>query len=130
MLSNEISANIIFSDSFGCVSQERALRVVEEKTAFLQEVKLSFAVQNSDGVMTFTSNETYKDRPFVTIKIDCSISGVNGFGVQTPSVQISAVHRLHFFAASLPNFRTGRRIVIIPDNVVLVSAKRVTVGQN
>ena len=128
LAAREISANIAVSAGIGCVSEEKAQEIVLKKTAILQERALTFNVQNTDGVMSFTSNEQYKGKPFVVVKIDCSPSGVNGGGIGSPSVQVQAVHRMRFFIASLPNLKTGERIVIIPDNFVFVSTKVATLG--
>lgn len=127
----EISANIVLDDEYRCVNQEDALSIIKKKTAFLQEKNLSFDTNILNNIMTFTSNESYKGKPFVVVKIDCTLSGFNPGKYQPAAqVQLQAVHRLHFFAASLPNFRTGKRIVIIPDNVVLVSTKVATLSRN
>ena len=130
LVAREISANIAISEGLGCVSEERAQEIILKKTAILQERTLSFAQSKADKVMTFTSNEQYKGKPFVVVKIDCSPAGVNGGEQNAPSVQVQAVHRMRFFIASLPNLKTGERIVIIPDNFVFVSSKVVTLGQN
>lgn len=114
----DVASNIVLGDSLGCVSPEEMTSIVKKKTAFLQEKSLSFSYNDLDGVTTIQSNELYRGKPFVAAKIDCSFSQHN-----LPKVQMQSVHKLHFFSASLPNFKTAERIILIPDNVVFTSTK-------
>jgi len=128
LAARDISANLALLEDSGCSASGEALNVVSAKTDFLQERQLTFNVKAVDNVVTYTSNEKFKDNPFVVVKVDCS--GRLAPFQPARTVQVQATHRLHFFAASLPDFRTGRRIVIIPSSVMLVSSKIAEVSRN
>lgn len=122
----DVAANIVLSEGYGCATQDEMLSIVKRKTAILQEREISFVANTVDGVTTLVSNEQYKGKPFVTAKIDCYAPA--GSVRTSPSVQLQSVHKMHFFRASLPNLRTGERIIIIPDNVMFTSSKIFTAG--
>ena len=129
----EISANVALSNLHDCISEAQAKKIVEDRTAILQFAKLSFnSSKNAKGdVMTFASTaKNSEGTPLVTVKIDCSKDGkIVHSGNMAPIVQVRAVHFLHFFIASFPNFRTGKRIIIIPESVNLTSTKIVTMAR-
>ena len=130
LAADEIAANLALVDGFGCYMSEEAKNVITNKTAFLQERKISFSSQITNNANTYTSNESFKGKPFVVVKVDCIKNSASSASSSSFSVQLQAVHRLHFFSASLPNFRTGSRITIIPDNVTLISKKKSVLTKN
>lgn len=128
LAAREISSNLALIETNACSDSAEVSDIIAKKTAFLQERQISFSVNAAENVATYTSNESFKGNPFVVVKIDCNGRFSSFLPEQT--VQVEAAHRLHFFAASLPDFRTGKRIVIIPSSVVLVSSKIGEVARN
>lgn len=127
----EISANISLLNDFGCNNSVETQNIIRRKTSILSNRQLTFNYQKNGNENTYTSNEVFQGSPIAVVKIDCTSDDRNIHSLQSaPTVQLQAKHQLMFFSASLPNFRTGERIIIIPNNVNLVSTKKVTLGQN
>lgn len=113
----DISSNLALLDNLGC-GDAQTKDIIEKKTQILASgINLTYKPDGNG----YVSEQSYAGTPFVTVKLDCS--------QKPPSLQIQSVHRLILISASLPNFKTGRRIVIIPDNVRFTSTKKVTLGK-
>ncbi|MBQ2870465.1 pilus assembly protein [bacterium] len=126
----DLSANLALLENWGC-NDASTPDIVARKTSILASgVNLTFNSNTENFVTTYESEQLYGGKPFVRVKINCTPPNINGGSTSVaPVVQIQSVHKLLFMGTSLPNFRTGERIVIIPDNVTLTSTQKVTVGQ-
>jgi hypothetical protein len=122
MALQDVASNLALLDGQGCTNSNEVIDVLKNKTRYLNVGDLDFNVtQNPSLVYFYTSNQTFKGVPYLTAMVDCS--GVANEPV-VPIVQLKSVHRLMFFSARLPDFRSGREaIVLIPDKVELVSSK-------
>ena len=123
----DISSNIALLDGNPCVFDNNIQNLIIERTGILHPIDLTYAIKTDTNKITYTSNQQYNGNPIVTVNIDCSVSSDNI--TLSPTVQLKVAHKLMFFAASLPNFRTGERIEIIPSNINFVSSKSATVRQ-
>ena len=122
-VAKEISANIALLDN-PCDSSSIS-NIIAEKTAILHPVPLTYTSKKNEKVTTLTSTQQYDSKPIVVAKIDCSATDV--YDEPLPILQMTSAHKLMFFSASLPNFKTGGRIEIIPQNVTFVSSKNITI---
>ena len=124
-VAKEISANIALLDN-PCNNSD-VTNIIIEKTAILHPVPLTYTIKKNGKVTSFTSIQQYDKKPIVEAKIDCS--AMNVYDEPLPILQMTSAHKLMFFSASLPNFKTGERIEIIPKNVTFVSSKNITISK-
>lgn len=135
MVNEEVGANIILEDysamEFGkrCVAVAPAVAVLQSKTKVLAPASVSFQKEPVivEGDEPFASYEILSEqkmggKPVVKLSIDCRNPMQNGI-----TTQLSSMHRVMFFAISLPNF-SGKRIEIIPKNAELISTKNTKIG--
>lgn len=128
MAAQTVSANLALLDGHGCNTSKvnDVASLLQKKTSYLNLKKVSFNYSKpSSNMHLYTSTQAYKGRPYLTVAINCSSNS----DPIIPTVQFKSIHRLMFFSASLPNFRTGERIEIIPDNVMFVSSKHSSVSE-
>ena len=120
-VAKEISANIALLDN-PCANRAEILNIIRERSAILHPSALTYTTK-ADG--TIVTTQRYSSSPILEAKIDCSIT--DSYNMPLPILQMKAAHKLMFFSASLPNFKTGERIVIIPQNVSFISSKNITI---
>ena len=123
----DISSNIALLDGNICTTRNDVKDIITKRTAILHPTSLSYSSNTNGNMINYISNQQYKNTPIVNVNIDCNVS--TEYDNLSPTVQLQVTHKLLFFTASLPDFRTGGRIEIIPSNVKLVSTKSATARQ-
>ena len=110
----EIATIISNSQRYSCPENNVLQTIAQNKSQILHKRNLTFIHTITGNTHRLTSEQSYKTNPLVRINISCGTS---------TEVQIQSVHFLKIFTASLPNLRTGEKIILIPDSVVLTSTK-------
>lgn len=122
MITQNISANISLDQSDSCISEENMDDLISSQAGLL-DAAIKERIESAPLVYEYNSDEKFSDgQNLATIKIDCSTP-------ETASIQTSSYYKMVFFAVSLPNFATGKRIEIIPDKVKLTSNKITTINR-
>lgn len=122
MVAQEINANIALYENYNLDNMSKFTNILEKKASHLYLSELTFPATakacSTSNCFILESSQKLNGKPYLSVKIDHSTT--------VPTVSLKSLHKLIFFAASLPNFKDGTRIELIPSFVEFVSTKNAT----